>query len=134
MTLYTIKNDFDCTFYGIYSDRQDAEKKAQELEEYAKRMNWQHTQYEVVEYNGDSDMTKTEKKGKYIYTFDGRVFRNSKRDYKYVLFFKTVKAKGALEDGVYYPIALGNNPSTMVSSWKSIFHHGDLKVKEIINQ
>lgn len=133
MKLYTIKNNLDCSFDGLYTDRKEAEKKAQEHIEFAKKMNWQHKQFEVVEYNGDDDMTKTEKKGKYIYTFDGRVFRNSKRDYKYVLLFKTVKAKGALEDGVFYPIALGNNPNSMVSSWKSIFSHGDLKVQEIIN-
>lgn len=78
-------------------------------------------------------LIKTEKKGKFIYTFNGRVFRNSKRDYKYVLFFRPVKAMGAAEDGEFYPIALGNNPSTMVSSWKSIYDHGELKVKEIIN-
>lgn len=76
---------------------------------------------------------KSIEKGWFKYTYQNKVFRNSKRDYKYVLFFKPIKTKGAEQDGISYPIALGNNPTTMVSSWKNIFSHGDLKVKEIIN-
>ena len=55
-----------------------------------------------------------------------------KREYKYALIFWALKSKGAGSDSLHWrPIAMGNNPKTMVNSWKGLYSHGNLVVIEI---
>jgi hypothetical protein len=74
---------------------------------------------------------KTQRNGKTIYTFNGQVARNSKRDYKYALVGQPRKALGATGDGDWQVIGFGNNAQNLVNSWKSIKWHCELKVLEI---
>ena len=75
--------------------------------------------------------------GTYRYEFQdldcSYVFKKKcKKEYKYALVFFARKEKGAGCDGVHWrPIAMGNNPKTMVNSWKGLYSHGDLVVIEI---
>ena len=58
--------------------------------------------------------------------------KKSKKEYKYALIFWALKEKGAGSDSLHWrPIAMGNNPKTMVNSWKNLYPHGDLVVIEI---
>jgi len=81
----------------------------------------------------EAQVIKSENNGKFIYSFNGKVFRNSKRDYRFGLMFKSVKSMGGSVDGDFYLVALGNNANNLVSSWKHIYHYGELKVVEIAN-
>ena len=58
--------------------------------------------------------------------------KKCKKEYKYALVFFARKEKGAGSDSLHWrPIAMGNNPKTMVNSWKGLYPHGDLKIIEI---
>lgn len=71
--------------------------------------------------------------GKTIYSYNGKVVRISKRDYKYALLFIPKKCMGATDDGEYWQvIGFGNNPQTLRSSWQSIYGHGILQVVAIL--
>ena len=60
------------------------------------------------------------------------VFKKSRKEYKYALIFWALKSKGAGSDSLHWrPIAMGNNPKTMVNSWKKLYSHGNLIVIEI---
>ena len=78
-----------------------------------------------------TEVFKTQKNGKTIYTFNGQVERTSKRDYKYALLGQPRKALGATGDGDWHVIGFGNNTQNLVNSWKSINRHCELKVVEI---
>lgn len=70
--------------------------------------------------------------GTFTYKFGEEVFKKaSKREYNYMLIAKPSKIKGATNDGKWYAAALGNNPRTIVSSWKGILGHCDLEVISI---
>jgi hypothetical protein len=75
---------------------------------------------------------KTEKNGKTIYTFKGETVRTSKRDYKYALLFLAKESMGACKDATdWRVIGFGNNAQTVRSSWQSMFNHGLLQVVTI---
>lgn len=78
-----------------------------------------------------TEVFKTQRNGKTIYTFNGQVERTSKRDYKYALLGQPRKALGATGDGDWHVIGFGNNTQNLVNSWKSINRHCELKVVEI---
>lgn len=78
-------------------------------------------------------ITKTIKGDKFIYTFNGKVVRTSKRDYKYACVATYRAAKGANEkyEGLSDVISLGNNPTSTYNSYAKFYHHADLEVVEI---
>jgi hypothetical protein len=78
-----------------------------------------------------TEVFKTQRNGKTIYTFNGQVERTSKRDYKYALLGQPRKALGATGDGDWAVIGFGNNAQNVINSWKSIKSHCELKVVEI---
>lgn len=130
---YSVVNNANAYLYGKFTNKEDAQMLADQMNDEAKHCrNFQiYYNVDVVEFEDEPTMTKSEKNGKYTYIFNGKVFRNSKKDYRWALMFRAVKAMGACNDGVFYPIALGNNPNTMISSWKSIYSYGELKPVEI---
>lgn len=71
--------------------------------------------------------------GLFDYFFGLKNVRRSKRFYKYALAFKALEHMGASADDKHYRIVgFGNNPKTLVSSWKRIYHYGLLEVLDIV--
>lgn len=71
-------------------------------------------------------VTKGAKGSKTVYTCDGKILRTSKRDYKYVLFglvhyFNPETRKVDETKLEWHHVGFGNNPQTLINSWKSIF-------------
>ena len=71
--------------------------------------------------------------GTFTYLFCEDVFKKaSKREYRFMLVGKAMKSKGASKDGDrWFPIGLGNNEKSIVSSWRGLYGHCDLQVIEI---
>jgi hypothetical protein len=70
--------------------------------------------------------TKTFDGKKYHYSFDGKPYRNSTRDFKYGCFVTS------RETGKSFPVSLGNNKeSTLRSMAHSYAHYCDMEVTEI---
>jgi len=71
--------------------------------------------------------------GKTIYSYNGKIVRASKRDYKYALLFLAKECMGATRDSEdWRVVGLGNNPQSLRSSWSSIYHYGILQVVAIL--
>ena len=71
--------------------------------------------------------------GKVLYSYNGKIVRNSKRDYKYALLFMAKECMGATgDDEDWRVVGFGNNPSSLRSSWASIYHYGILQVVAIL--
>lgn len=72
--------------------------------------------------------------GTFKYVFESNsnvqvVKKASKRYYKFMLIGFSKQSKGAWRDGTdWFFIGLGNNPKSLVSSWKSLYSCCDLKV------
>ena len=65
--------------------------------------------------------------GTYCYTLDGKVVRKaSKREFNFMLV-------SAHEDGTARFIGLGNNATTLMSSWKHLYEGCDLKVITVLS-
>lgn len=80
-----------------------------------------------------ANVTKTQTSKGYRYEYNGKVIRNSKRDYKYALLGTPKKALGATGDGETFVIGLGNNTKSLVSSWSGIMPSAERQVVEIVN-
>lgn len=77
-------------------------------------------------------MTHENINGKHVYTCNGKVFRTSKREYRYVLLGWAKVELGSGSDSVqWFPIALGNNAGSLTGSWRRLYSHCELKVEEI---
>ena len=78
-------------------------------------------------------INKTIENGKFIYTYNGEVYRKSKNDYKYGCIAIARVAKGASQewDGRSFVVSLGNNPTTTYNSMARYYSHCDLEVVEI---
>lgn len=76
---------------------------------------------------------KQQTKQGWQYTHDGKVIRNSKREYRFALMCTPKKALGATADGKPFVRGLGNNPASLRSSWASISSHTEMQVVEIEN-
>lgn len=71
--------------------------------------------------------------GKTIYSYDGKIVRTSKRDYKYALLFQAKRCMGATNDDEgWRVIGFGNDAKNLRNSWQSIFQHGILMVVAIV--
>lgn len=78
-------------------------------------------------------INKTIENGKYIYTYNGEVYRKSKNDYKYGCIATCRASKGATKesDGKSQVIALGNIQTSTLKSNAMRYHYCDLEVVEI---
>lgn len=71
--------------------------------------------------------------GMIVYSHNGKIVRNSKKDYKYALLFMAKKCMGAHgDDEDFRVVGFGNNPHTLRTSWQRIFSYGVLQVVAII--
>lgn len=71
---------------------------------------------------------------KYHYYFNGKLQKNSKRDYKYACVGTTRKDKGASVEGYQFVLSFGNKADSTYNSMARYFKHCDLKVVEIIEK
>lgn len=71
-------------------------------------------------------------KGKHVYTYNGKVYRTSKREYRYALLaWAKVELGSSGNSTAWFPIGLGNNATNLTNSWKNLYRHCELKVVEI---
>lgn len=128
--IYSVAREDTNAFIGVFKNRQDAEMLLKEEQEFAVKMHWS-INYFIAELDDEEinckTLSKTEINGKYIYSCNGKIFRTSKRNYNYFLMYKPLKSKGAIRDSLFRPVALGNNPKSMISTYQSIYHSGELK-------
>ena len=83
-------------------------------------------------------VTMTKTADRYVYTSQGNVLRTSKRIYKHALFGLSrqiydpaTKSYTDVPKGVWACVGFGNNPSTLVNSWKNIVHYEKLVVADV---
>lgn len=75
--------------------------------------------------------------GTFKYIFENSISQTivrkaSKRLFRYMLIGFAKKAKGSSVDSKdWFAIAVGNNPNSIINSWKSMYRHCDLRVVEI---
>lgn len=76
-------------------------------------------------------VTKTFNGKKFQYFFNGDLYRNSSRDYKYACVATPRLAKGATREGGPVVISLGNKIKSTYDSYARFYDHCDLEVVEI---
>ena len=74
-------------------------------------------------------------KGKYVYTYNGKTVRNSKRQYKLALVGAARKSKGATgDDANFRVLALGNSIKSVTNDCDRIYRYMETHVVNIINK
>lgn len=73
-------------------------------------------------------VTRIQKGSKTVYMANGKVLRNSTKEYKYALFglldveWNPETRKQEASPLHWNLVGFGNNPTNLVNSWKNIFH------------
>lgn len=76
-----------------------------------------------------------EVKGKYVYTYNGKTVRNSKRLYKFALVGAARMSKGATgDDANFRVLSLGNSIKSVTNDCDRIYHYMETHVVNIINK
>lgn len=71
--------------------------------------------------------------GRFVYYFNDEIYRKSIKDYSYALLFLAKASMGACRDAVSpRVVGLGNNPQSLVNSWKSIYFYGNLDIVKVV--
>lgn len=71
--------------------------------------------------------------GRFVYIFNGEIYRKSLKEYNFALLFLAKKSMGACQDAASpRVIGLGNHSQSLLSSWKSLYNHGILEVVQVV--
>ena len=79
----------------------------------------------------ETKVTKQFDGKKYHYYFNGKLQRNSTKDYRYACVATTKTDKGACVDGHQFVISFGNKADSTYNSMARLYRHCDLCVVEI---